>query len=269
MNSPTVLKVTLVQQNLIWENIEANLNNFSTLINSLKEETHVIILPEMFSTGFTMKPELYAQTMEGSAVAHLRQWAQITGAAVCGSLIIEDEGNYFNRFIWVEANGRLIQYNKAHLFRMGEEQLHYSKGSERIIINYRGWRITPFICYDLRFPVWCRRTNSFDYDLLIVVANWPEKRNLHWKVLPQARAIENQAFIITVNRTGEDGNLFFHAGDSCVFDPTGNLLFNAGKDEILKTIEINLEEVIQYRKSFPVGLDTDNFQITNECNDIA
>lgn len=268
MNSKNILKVTLIQSDISWENTDANLNSISHLIASVKEDTNLIVLPEMFATGFTMKPGLFAQTMEGSAISHMKQWAQSTNAAVCGSLVIIDDGKYYNRFIWVEANGRLIQYNKAHLFRMGEEQLHYSKGTERIIIDYMGWRIAPFICYDLRFPVWFRRTKNFDYDLLLVVANWPEIRNLHWRILPLARAIENQAYVVTVNRIGLDGNGFNYAGNSQIIEPTGKILFDAGNTETVQTFEIDINEVNTYRQTFPVGLDTDNFHFDNECNDI-
>lgn len=257
------LSVTLFQQNLFWENIEANISKFTALINSMEVQTDILVLPEMFSTGFSMLPEKFSQTMDGTVIATMKTWAQKCNAAVCGSLMIAEKGKYINRFVWVEPDGKLIYYDKGHLFRMGEEQLHYSKGNSRIIIEYKGWKIAPFICYDLRFPVWLRRTASFDYDLLLLVANWPEKRNLHWKILCQARAIENQSYLVAVNRVGIDGNGINHSGDSRVINHAGEIIFTESHHETVKTVSLDLEALAQYRINFPVEMDADRFEINN------
>ncbi len=243
----TILNVTLLQQDLFWENSEANLSKFSLLLKSFGKKTDILVLPEMFSTGFSMKT-----------------WAQKANAAVCGSLMIAENGHYFNRFIWVEPDGNLRYYNKAHLFRMGEEQLHYTRGKERIIIDYKGWKIAPFVCYDLRFPVWMRRTPDYNYDMILLVANWPERRSLHWNTLLAARAIENQSYVIAVNRVGADGNGVNHAGDSQVIKPNGELSWKeTGGRETMQAVDLHLDEVRQYRKSFPVDMDADKFDYTN------
>ncbi len=257
------LSVTLFQQNLFWENIEANISKFATLIKTSGQVSDLMVLPEMFSTGFSMQPEKFSQTMDGSALSCMKAWAKESNAVVCGSLIISEKGKFFNRFVWVEPDGKLIYYDKGHLFRMGEEQLHYSKGNHRIIIDYKGWKIAPFICYDLRFPVWLRRNAAYDYDLMLLVANWPEKRSLHWKTLCQARAIENQSYMVAVNRVGMDGNQVNHSGDSLVIKPTGDIIFTETHNETVKTIIVNLEDVKQYRISFPVGMDADTFELNN------
>ncbi|MDP1727909.1 MAG: amidohydrolase [Bacteroidota bacterium] len=257
------LSVTLFQQNLFWENIEANISKFAALINSSGLITDILVLPEMFSTGFSMQPEKFSQTMDGSAISAMKAWARACNAAVCGSLIISEKGKYYNRFVWVEPDGKLTYYDKGHLFRMGEEQLHYSKGNNRIIIDYKGWKIAPFICYDLRFPVWLRRSTAYNYDLILLVANWPEKRSLHWKTLTQARAIENQSYLVAVNRVGIDGNQVNHSGDSQVIKPTGDIIFTEAHNETVKTLKLNFDDLTQYRTNFPVGMDADIFELNN------
>ncbi|OYU96145.1 MAG: amidohydrolase [Bacteroidetes bacterium B1(2017)] len=255
------LRVSLIQSDLVWEDSKANLDNFANEVLKLKNTTDIIVLPEMFSTGFSMRPHLFAQTMEEDAVSSMKEWAIKTQAAVCGSLMIKEGEKYFNRFIWAEPNGTLLYYDKSHLFRMGEEQKHYSKGSIRLLIAYKGWNIAPFVCYDLRFPVWIRKTPEFNYDLLIFVANWPERRALHWKLLAQARAIENQSYVVAVNRVGADGSEIYHSGDSQVVDALGNVVYSNNKGIETATISLSKEDLVKYRETFPVGLDADKFEI--------
>ena len=262
MEVKEVLQVVTVQVNLIWEDISANIKNISTHIESLPKGIDLIVLPEMFTTGFSMQPHLFAESMDGLAVNALKNWSEKTSAAICGSFMYNENGKYYNRFIWFEPNGKCIWYDKAHLFRMGEEQLHYTAGTQRVIINYKGWKIAPFICYDLRFPVWIRKTQSFDYDLLIFVANWPHKRVKHWDLLAYARAIENQSYLIAVNRIGEDANGMQHSGHSKVVDPMGDLLYLGEELEECKVSSINYDYLSQYRNSFPVGLDADKFELS-------
>ena len=266
MNQIQGLKITLLQQELFWEDIPANLAKFSALISSRPNTGDIIVLPEMFSTGFSMNAETYSQTMEGSAIEAMKLWSQNTNAAICGSLMIKDQDKFFNRFVWVEPNGKILTYDKSHLFRMGEEQNHYSKGTQRLLISYKGWKIAPFICYDLRFPVWLRRTLTYDYDLLLIVANWPKKRMEHWKALARARAIENQCYLVAVNRVGEDVNKMYHSGDSQIISPLGEVLFTKADEECVFQYDLNLEEITGYRNNFPAGLDADSFEFMNECN---
>ncbi|MCF8255677.1 MAG: amidohydrolase [Bacteroidia bacterium] len=257
------LKIALIQQDLIWENKLENLQKFDQLISNIKEPIDLILLPEMFSTGFTMRADKFAETMDGNAVSLMKKWANEKHVAVAGSLIIKEVGKYYNRFVWVEPNGEIQTYDKAHLFRMGEEQLHFSKGLNRIIISYKGWKIAPFICYDLRFPVWIRKSKNFDYDLLLFSANWPERRKFHWNLLLQARAIENQSYVAAVNRIGIDGNGMNHSGDSQIISPLGEVIYKQEYQASLGIINLSKEVLVKYRETFPVGLDADTFEITN------
>ncbi|MDZ4666464.1 MAG: amidohydrolase [bacterium] len=255
------LKIALVQQEIAWENLPANLEYYAQIIHQIPTQTDIIVLPEMFSTGFSMKPEKFEEESLQTAMEYMKSWSASCGTVVCGSVMVKENNQYFNRFCWFEPNGNSAFYNKAHLFRMGEEQLHYSKGKDQVIINYKGWKIAPFICYDLRFPVWIRRTKKYDYDLLIFVANWPERRSEHWKVLTLARAIENQSYLVAVNRIGFDGNGVNHSGNSRAINPLGQIILDAKDAVSVNIVNINYDELMQYRESFPVGLDTDNFEI--------
>jgi omega-amidase len=262
MEIKEILQIATVQVNLVWEDISANIKHISKQIESIPKGVDIIVLPEMFSTGFSMQPNLFAETMDGLAVKALKNWAQTSSAAICGSFMYSENGKYFNRFIWFEPNGNCIWYDKAHLFRMGEEQLHYTAGNQRVVIDYKGWKIAPFVCYDLRFPVWIRKTQNFNYDLLIFVANWPDKRVKHWDQLACARAIENQSYLVAVNRVGIDGNGIDHSGHSKVIDPLGELLYIGEQGEECKVISIDYVHLAQYRNSFPVGLDADKFELS-------
>jgi len=215
------LKVVLIQAPLVWENPEANRDYFSAKIKEINNKAHLIVLPEMFTTGFTMNVEPLAETMDGVTIYWMKEIAAESGAAITGSIIITEDGNYYNRLLFVTPEGELFQYDKKHLFTLANEQDHYSPGTKKLIVEYKGWKICPLICYDLRFPVWAR--NIENYDILIYVANWPEIRTKAWDVLLQARAIENMAYCIGVNRVGEDGKGFDYIGHSAVYDALGEI----------------------------------------------
>lgn len=258
------LRITLIQSNLFWEDKRTNIQQFTNRIFDIAEPTDLIVLPEMFSTGFTMNSQKLAEPMDGFTVNWMKEVALVKNSAICGSLIIIENNQYFNRFLFVEPNGNVQQYDKAHLFRMGEENKHFTSGNNRICIEYKGWKIAPFICYDLRFPIWLKRTEKFDYDLILVVASWPEKRITHWQVLNQARAIENQCYIAGINRVGEDGNQVNYNGQSTLYNPQGKLLNELTHEEYETTFTIHLPELKTYRKAFPVWLDDDNFEILSK-----
>ena len=252
------LRVTLIQSNLHWENIDANLLMFEEKISSV-ENTDVILLPEMFSTGFSMKPEMFAEEMRGKFFKWMKNLSLKKNVVLCGSVMIKDSEKYFNRLIWMQPDGNFFTYDKRHLFRMGEENNHYNSGDKKIIVEWKGWKICPLVCYDLRFPVWSRNTKN--YDLLLYVANWPERRIHAWKSLLVARSIENQCYTIGLNRVGEDGNKIYHSGDSSVIDMKGEILFQKSHEEIIHTIELSKSELENYRKEFPVLLDRDEFDL--------
>ena len=258
------LTVTLLQTSLHWESKEANLEMFEEKINALQQPTHVIILPEMFSTGFSMKPETLAETMDGPTVQWMKDIAAQKKVILTGSVIIEDDGSYFNRLIWMLPNGQYGFYDKRHLFAFAKEDQHYAQGTKRLITSVNGWKVNLMVCYDLRFPVWARQQapeKEFEYDILVYVANWPERRNTAWKTLLQARAIENQCYVIGVNRVGEDGNGIYHSGDSMVIDPLGSILYHAEHVEEAKTLTLDRESLDEVRRKFPFWKDLDQFSI--------
>lgn len=251
------LKITLIQPDTIWENPQANLDKYSTWFEKL-EETDVIVLPEMFTTGFSMQPVILKEKMDGVAVNWMKNMARDKNAAVVGSLIIEEGEQIFNRAVWVFPDGRIEKYDKRHLFSMGQEHLHYSPGNQKPIVEFKGWKFCPLICYDLRFPVWSR--NSEDYDVLIYMASWPKPRHHVWKSLLVARAIENQCYCVGVNRTGIDGLGINHIGDSALVYPKGIAEF-MGSAETHKTFELSYSDLHDFRKKFPVLDDRDQFQV--------
>lgn len=259
------LTVSLVQANLHWEDIAANLAMFDEKIDAIKERTEVIILPEMFSTGFSMQPEKLAQTMDGSAVEWMKQKAKQKNAIITGSLIIEEEGQYYNRLIWMLPNGQFGTYDKRHRFGFAGEDNHYEAGDKRLIASVKGWKICLTVCYDLRFPVWSRNTIKEDgqpeYDVLVNVANWPERRNVPWKALLQARAIENQCYMIGVNRVGNDGNNIYHSGDTSLIDPVGEIIYQKAHDEDVFTYTLSRQHLDELRGKFPFMKDADRFMI--------
>lgn len=255
------LKIILIQSTLHWENVEANLKMFSDKIASIKEQTDLIVLPEMFSTGFTMNNKPLAEKMGGRTFEWMKRTAKEKKCVLTGSLIIEENGKYFNRLIWMHADGTFETYDKRHLFRYANEQDHYTAGSKKLIVELNGWKICPMICYDLRFPVWIRNSNK-EYDLLIFVANWPERRNYPREALLLARAIENQAYVIGVNRVGKDGSDINHSGDSVVINHQGEVISKAKpNEEAILTATLSLSELEEWRKKFPAWMDADQFTV--------
>jgi omega-amidase len=254
------LRFTLVQSPLYWEQKEPNREHFSALLDSAADSADVIVLPEMFSTGFSMNTAV-AETMEGETMAWMKHEAATRNAVICGSLMMNDAGTLYNRFVWMPPDGKYLQYDKRHLFRMGNEHRHYQPGTSSIIIEHKGWKILPLVCYDLRFPVWSRRTPALDYDAIVIVANWPERRSMHWRTLLQARAIENQSYVVAVNRTGDDGNGVYHSGNSGLVSPKGEWLAEAEHKTTLLNVILRKQEVSEWRNVFPAADDADRFSI--------
>ena len=252
------LKITTFQAYLFWENIDKNLQNLALRLSSIREKTDLIVLPEMFSTGFTMNVESLAEEMDGRTMSWMLEQAKKFQSVVTGSLIIKEGNQYYNRLIWMRPDGSYEHYDKRHLFGLGEEDKHYTAGTKKLIVELNGWKICPVICYDLRFPVWLRNKDE-DYDILLIVANWPEKRSLHWRTLIPARAVENQAYVIAVNRVGHDGNEVYHSGDSMCIDPNGKVIYYKPNDEDLYTFSISRDEVENTRTNFPFLKDADSF----------
>jgi len=256
-----MLTVSLIQSNLSWENKQANLRMFEEKIAELPKESHVVLLPETFSTGFSMRPEVLAETMEGETLAWMKTVAAKYRKIIAGSIIIEDGGHYYNRLIWMQPNGIAHHYDKRHLFGYGGEDQHFSPGDKRLIVQVNGWKICLMTCYDLRFPVWARQSRDTLYDILVYVANWPQKRNIAWKTLLQARAIENQCYAIGVNRVGIDGKDNYHSGDSSFIDPMGNILWQYSDAEAVFTYSFQKENLEEVRQHLPFLQDADNFII--------
>jgi predicted amidohydrolase len=263
------LKVTIIQSDLHWEDIGANLSMFEEKIWRINGNTDVIVLPEMFSTGFTMGAPRLAEMMNMRTTKWMRQVADQTGALILGSFIANVHDRYYNRLLWMEPGGHFKTYDKRHLFRMANEHKTYSPGESLLIGTWKGWRICPLVCYDLRFPVWSR--NTFDitsrrltYDLLIYVANWPMIRIDAWDALLKARAIENLSYAIGVNRIGQDGNGIEYNGHSAFISPKGETIFSTEGSETIKTLEINANSLQAYRDKFPAYLDADEFSIEFE-----
>lgn len=255
------LKATIIQVNLHWENVNENLKMFSEKISSIKEETDLIILPEMFSTGFTMNNKPLAEKMNGKTFEWMKKMAKEKKCVITGSVIIEENSNYFNRLIWMRADGSFEIYDKRHLFRYANEQDYYTAGTKKLIVELKGWKICPQICYDLRFPVWIRNQNK-EYDILIFVANWPERRNYPRETLLIARAIENQAYVIGVNRVGKDGGDINHSGDSVFINPQGEVISKAkSNEEVVMTVSLSYSALEEWRKKFPAWMDADKFTI--------
>ena len=252
------LTVTLIQTELEWEDVAANLRRFDHLIGSLQVATDLIVMPEMFTTGFSMNASALAEDMGGRAVVWLRETARRTAAVVAGSVMVIDDGRFYNRLCWAGPNSEMTTYDKKHLFRYAGEDQVYTAGSDSLLVELKGWKIKPFVCYDLRFPAWVRNTDH-TYDLALFVANWPQRRAEHWKLLLQARAIENQAYVVGVNRIGTDGNGLYHSGDSSVIDPIGNILFRSAHAPCVFTLTLERARLDDYRQSFPAWKDADQF----------
>lgn len=257
MNEP--LKITGIQSDLHWENPEANHKH---LLEKLRKapKADAYILPEMFSTGFSMETEKLAEPMDGSTHNWMKTTAAELNAAVAGSVIIRDAGKFYNRFLWVSPDGKTAHYDKRHRFTMADEHHHFSAGNAHTITELKGWRIMLQVCYDLRFPVWSRNRNN--YDLLIYVANWPAARAAAWSKLLLARAIENQCYVVGVNRVGTDGKDIDYSGNSAIIDPKGEYIVQgeAHRDEAFSAT-LNHKDLIDFREKFPVLYDADGFEL--------
>lgn len=256
------LHCTLLQADLFWENKEKNLRQFEQMLEA-KGHRELVILPEMFNTGFSMRPELLAETMEGETVQWMRKMAVQHRIILAGSLIIQEDKNYYNRLIWMQPNGTMASYDKRHRFTLAGEDRLFAAGEHRLITQANGWRILWQICYDLRFPVWSRQQSGEqpEYDLLVYVANWPDKRAHAWRSLLVARAIENQCYVIGVNRVGVDGNGMEHLGDSMVVDPLGEVLVHITGVAGAETIMLQKEKLEEVRSRLPFWRDADDFSI--------
>ncbi len=264
--TPSSLRICLVQMDLAWENPQLNWSKASNLLRDEVGKHDLIILPEMFTTGFSMKPALLAESAEdGDTLAWMQFHAAKLGAIVVGSLIVEEDGKYYNRLMVVGQEGLVLKYDKRHLFRMSGENEVYAAGDELPVFSLNGWRICPMICYDLRFPVWSRNGMNPEgrmwYDLLLYVANWPERRVAHWKALLQARAIENQVWVAGVNRVGTDGNDIVYSGDSMIVDALGTIAAHEVGKEVLLTATLDWNALAEYREKFPAWADADRFEL--------
>jgi predicted amidohydrolase len=255
------LRVSLVQTDLVWENPSANCAQFEEKLAALGGSTDVVVLPEMFASGFSMS-ETGAEIGKGPALQWMQVQANRLGALIVGSLKVKQQNSFYNRLYAVQPDGTYSSFDKRHLFRMGDEHKFYQSGDQRVIVSYKGWNIALFICYDLRFPVWSRNV-SMAYDAAIYVANWPAPRANAWRTLLQARAIENLAYVVGVNRVGTDANALAYAGDSLLVDFKGDLVLDLkSKDQIL-TSELSLESLAEFRAKFPAHLDADSFSLSS------
>ena len=273
----STLIVTIIQSDLQWEDKAANLSMFEKKIGSVEEATEIVVLPEMFSTGFSMNTEKLAETMEGETVQWMKRVAAENNIILTGSLIIKelaplsskkgDMGeDYYNRLIWMLPNQQYGYYDKRHRFAFAGEDEKYTAGAKRMTTTVKGWKINLLVCYDLRFPVWSRQQIQEagpEYDVLIYVANWPERRSIAWKTLLVARAIENQCYVIGVNRVGNDGNNIYHSGDSMIVDPLGEILYYKSEEEEVFTITLDKTHLQTIREKFPFWKDADRFRILN------
>ena len=254
-------RITTVQSIIHWENIDANLAHFSKQIKPLKNQTDLVILPEMFTTGFSMNPAPLAESMTGKTMQWLTQQAREINAVVTGSFIATEGGKYYNRLVWMFPDGSFEIYDKRHLFTLAKEDENYEAGTKKLIVKWKGWKICPLICYDLRFPVWAR--NVENYDLLIYTANWPITRSNAWKTLLEARAIENQCYVVGVNRVGKDGSDLDYSGDSSVIDFGGKVLHRATNIDNVATVEISKTAMATFRQKLNFLGDRDLFTMSN------
>ncbi|MCA0429926.1 MAG: hypothetical protein LCH32_05435 [Bacteroidetes bacterium] len=263
------MKINLVQTNIFWQDSLKNKNNVESLLSKNSETTTLTILPEMFNTGFTMQPNKYAEKFKTETYNWLKNQSKKFNTTFVTSIATEENSNYYNRLHWIENNDREFFYDKRHLFRMAKEDEFYTAGNSSTTISFNDWKIKPLICYDLRFPIWCRNkfdltTKQWNYDVLIFVANWPEIRNYPWQHLLIARAIENQCYVVAVNRIGVDGNNIKHSGNSLVINPRGEIISQIPLNtEGCFITEIDMNYLQEFRKTFPVGLDADNFELFN------
>lgn len=266
VSSPTPLRVALVQGATRWHDAAANRDYYGGRVRALKGVADLVILPETFLSGFTNETLRAAETMDGEGLRWLRQLAIDTAVTVTGSLVVREGERCVNRLVWMRPDGSQALYDKRHLFRMAKEHERYAGGSERLVVELNGWRICPQVCYDLRFPVWLRNrydraAGRFDYDLLVIVANWPSARRYPWQTLLRARAIENLAYCVGVNRVGVDGNDLHYAGDSVALDFVGVPLVELGAQEQVVTVTLDPAALAAHRERFPAWMDADDFSI--------
>lgn len=259
------LTVTLIQTFLYWEDPVKNIQHFRDLLDRMESQSDLILLPEMFNTGFSINPLACAEEMDGPSVGFLRREAIARNSYFMATLLIRENERFYNRLVCVSPDGSIQTYDKRHLFRLSEEYSILNAGNSRKVFDVKGWKIMPLICYDLRFPVWTRNSykdGRYEYDALVCLANWPESRQHVWETLLKARAMENQAYALGVNRIGPDGHGTSHTGDSLVADARGNVLMKAetGK-EVVETISLSYQELQMFRKSFTVGMDWDQFSL--------
>ena len=261
----STLTVTTIQTNLFWENKKANLHQLEEKINGIPERTEIVILPEMFNTGFSMNTGALAEKMDGPTVQWMKSISSRNTIILIGSLIIEEDSKFYNRLVWMLPNGQFGYYDKRHLFAFAEEDKHFTPGNKRFIASVKGWKINLLICYDLRFPSWARQQKGLDdapeFDVLIYVANWPERRIHAWKTLLCARAIENQCYVIGVNRVGRDGNEINYNGNTMIIDPLGEVLYHMEEDEDTFTMDLLKEHLEQVRSKYPFWKDADKINI--------
>lgn len=260
------LRITVCQQTLEWEQRQKNLDNWENILPSLSGKTDLVILPELFTTGFTMNVAEMAEKMHGHTVKWMREMAMELRATIVGSFICEEpaieSSNYFNRLVWMNADGSHSHYDKRHLFSFAGEHFHFSAGDERLMVELKGWKICPLICYDLRFPVWSRNLADAPYDLLIYVANWPEARSSAWKTLLSARAHENQCYVAGVNRIGVDGMGIPYSGDTAVIGSRGEVLASIAPHQAgIETVTLDGNDLLDYREKFRVLADADRFTL--------
>jgi omega-amidase len=251
------MKIAIIQAPLVWENAEANRNYFADKISGINAD--LVLLPEMFSTGFTMKPGAVAESMSGETVLWMQSMAMTNNVAIAGSVVIKENDNFYNRLLFVRPTGNIEQYDKRHLFSLAGEDKAYTAGTEKLLVDYQGWKICLLVCYDLRFPVFSR--NVEEYDLLVYVANWPKPRTLAWDTLLKARAIENMSYAIGVNRIGADENGHEYIGHSQIVDALGNYIIAPEENEGVFTAEIDLKSVVDLRKKFAFLNDRDQFTV--------
>ncbi|WP_304196835.1 amidohydrolase [Flavobacterium alvei] len=253
------MKIGLIQSSLTWENPKANRNHFEEKINAIAEKVDLIVLPEMFSTGFTMNPKAVFETMQGETIHWMQSLAKAKNCAITGSLVIKENDNFYNRLVFVFPSGEIQFYDKRHLFTLAGEDEVYTAGKKKLIVEYLGWKICPLICYDLRFPVFAR--NIEEYDVLLYVANWPKVRIQAWDILLKARSVENMCYTIGVNRVGLDNNNFEHDGHSQVVDFMGNYVLEPQENEGVFVIELNKEKLLEARNRLGFLNDKDSFDL--------
>lgn len=260
------LQITTIQLDLVWENPAINYERVEFYLKTISTGQDIIILPEMFTTGFSMNTEVSEEFSPNmTSLIRMKEWSKFTDAAIVGSISVKEGSQFYNRLFFVKPDGSYVYYDKRHLFRLSDENKYFTKGNKSVVVEWRSWRIKPLICYDLRFPLWSRNAmlenDVADFDLLIYVASWPAIRVHAWKSLLLARAIENQVYCIGANRCGKDGDGYEYSGDSLVYDPLGQVIGNAGNSESCLSLQLNAEELINQRNRFPVLKDADTFHI--------